>query len=338
MLEIVKIGDVEAESGTKKTGYIDVSDVTTGYLTRFPLMIINGSKDGQTLGMIAGVHAMEYCGIEAVMKLFQDIDPKELNGAIVAVPLVNIPAFQARVPYVNPIDNVNGFGLSSEGIDEGTISYIMGETLFKEVISKVDALINFHGGDSVEENLNFPIINKTGDEKIDNVAMDMAKCFNSEYMWVYKSDFSWIKDADGKWIKKDKTSKKKGLHKRTGIPIVVPEAGDSAKVNEEGVNFHYKGTLNVLKYFKMIEGSPVMGDPKIYYTQNRVKVRTAGFFRTTKKLGDLVFQGEVIGNVRNIFGEIIEEVTSPVDGVFDFNMFHASVLPGNVVMIIGELA
>jgi len=50
-----------------------------------------------------------------------------------------------------------------------------------------------------------------------------------------------------------------------------------------------------------------------------------------------VSKGEVIGNIRNIFGEVIEEVTSPVNGVFDFLYYHASVLPGNSLMIIGEL-
>jgi predicted deacylase len=337
----LKIAKLEVESGEKKTGYIDVADVPQGYQIRYPLMVMNGVKDGPIIGMIAGVHAMEYCGIETVMRLFNNLDPKDLSGAIVAIPLVNIPAFQKRVAYVNPLDNINGFGLGNEGIGPGTISHIMGEVLFKEVISKVDVLINFHGGDSVEENLNFPIINETGDKSIDKTSMDIAKCYNSDYMWVYRGDISWKKNIKGEWESEDKTRKEGGLHKRTfprgGIPIVVPEAGGSGKVDEASVKFLYDGTLNVLKYLKVIEGAPTQGNPKIYYTQNRIQVSNAGFFLSKKKIGDLVSKGEVIGKVRNLFGEVIEEVESPVNGVFNFHMFHASVMPGNVVMIIGEL-
>jgi predicted deacylase len=336
-MSVFKIGKIEAEPGTKEHGYLDVGEFPTGYLIHFPLMIINGANKGPTLCLVAGVHAMEYCGIETVMRIFTDIDPKALSGTVVAVPLVNIPAFQARTPYVNPIDRVNGFGLGKGGIGEGSISYVMGEVLFKQVLSKADSLINLHGGDSVEENLDFVIVNETGNPKIDKVSMDMAKCFCPEYLWVYNADISWIKDSDGNWAKTSENRKDGGLHKRTMIPTVIPEAGGSGKVQEESVRFLYDGTINVMKYFKMLYGPPAMREPKVFHTQHRIRVRSAGFFRPLKKLGQIVAKAEVIGNVRNIFGEVTEEVTSPVDGLFNFLMFHASVLPGDVVIIIGEL-
>lgn len=337
-MSYVKIGDLEAATGTKKQGFIRVGEFPTGYLIEFPIMIINGAKPGRTLGLIAGVHAMEYCGIETVMRLFTSIDPASLNGVIVAVPLVNIPAFQARVPYVNPVDRVNGFGLGKAGIEEGSVSYIMGEVLFEQVLRRVDALINFHGGDSVEENLDFVITNETGNSEIDQVSWDMAKCFCSDYTWQYNADISWIKDAAGNWVKTSENRKNGGLHKRTMIPTVIPEAGGSGKAQEASVRFLYDGTINVLKYFKMISGEPRMSEPKVFHTQHRIKVRSAGFFRPFRKLGEIVSKDEKMGDVRNIFGEVIEEVTSPVDGVFNFLMFHASVLPGDVVMIVGELS
>jgi len=334
----VRIGDLEAKPGTKMHGYIKIGEFPTGYLVQYPIMILNGAKRGRILCLIAGIHAMEYCGIETVMRLFTRIDPCKLSGAIVAVPLVNIPAFQARVPYVNPVDRVNGFGLGKGGVGEGSMSYIMGEVLFQKVLSKADALINLHGGDSVEENLDFVIVNETGETEIDRISKDMAKCFCSDYMWLYHADVTWIKDAGGNWIKTSENRKNGGLHKRTMIPTVIPEAGGSGKMQEGSVRFLYDGIVNVMKYLRMLSGKPAMSEPRVFHTQHRVKVRSSGFFLSSKSLGDIVSKGEMIGSVKNIFGEVIETVTSPVDGVFDFLMFHPSVLPGDVVMIIGELA
>lgn len=327
MTHEVRVGDIQAEPGTKKHGYINISDLH-GYLLRLPLMVINGSKAGPTLCLVAGVHGCEYCGIETTMRVFTQIDPSELSGVVLCVPIANISAFQGRVAYVNPIDGVN-LSEAFSGDHQRSISYVIADKLLQQVVSKAEYLIEFHGGDIPEENIDFVIVEEIGDEKVDRISKILGKCFCSRYMWV-----------------KGKTKKaKRGLQLRgglcaaankSGIPGVMPEAGHSGKVQESSVNFLLKGTLNVMKYLKMLDGSPAMGEPKKFYAQHVVKAGSAGFFLSSKNLGDEVSEGEVIGRIRNIFGEVIEEITSPVNGVFDFLYYHPSVLPGNNLTIIGE--
>jgi len=327
MVGKLKIGDVEAATGTKKYGYIDIVDLH-GCLLRLPIMIINGSREGPTLCLVAGVHACEYCGIEATMRIFTQISPKGLGGVIVAVPIANVPAFQARAAYVNPIDGVN-LSEAFPGDHEGSISYRMADRLFKQVVSRADYLIEFHGGDLPEENIDFVIVEKTGNEEVDRTSKILGKCFCPRYMWI-----------KGRIPKANRGLQLKGglcaTANEAGIPGTMPEAGHSGKVQESAVEFLLNGTLNVMKYLKMLDGSPVMGEPRIFYAQHVVKAGSAGFFRPSKNLGEEVSEGEVIGHIRNIFGEVIEEVKSPVNGVFDFLYYHASVLPGNNLMIIGE--
>jgi predicted deacylase len=323
----VRIGDLVVGAGTKKHGYVNISDLQ-GYLLRLPLMVNNGFKDGPTLCLVAGVHACEYCGIETTMRLFRRIDPQELSGVVIAVPIFNIPAFQAKTAYVNPLDGVD-LSKAFPGNPEGSVSYIMADILYRQVVSKADYLINYHGGDVPEENINFVIVEEVGNEEVDKASTILGKCFSPDYMWI-----------KGRMPKATRGLQLKGglcaVANRSGIPGVMPEAGHSGKVQESAVDFLLNGTLNVMKYLKMLDGSPVIGEPKNFYAQHLVKAKTAGFFRPTKNLGDEVSAGENIGQIRNIFGEVIEEITSPVDGVFDFLLFHASVLPGNVLMIIGE--
>jgi len=326
MSDKLKIGDIEAEAGTKKSSYIKVSDLN-GYVLQLPLMIINGLKNGPTLCLTAGIHACEYAGIETIMRLFAQLNPKELSGAILAVPVVNIPAFQTRSAYVNPIDGLN-LNRVFPGKTDGTLSHMIAHTLFNKVTLKANYLIDFHGGDIPEENIDFVIVEKTGNEKVDEASAALGKAFNPEYMWVKTAAARAGLQIEGS---------QGTAAVRAGIPAAVPEAGNSGKVQESAVNFLLNGTLNIMKYLRMLEGSPVMGEPKIIKAQHVVKTRSAGFFRPSKNLGEVVSRGEVIGHIRDVFGEVIEKVTSPVYGVFDFLYFHASVLPGSSLMIIGEL-
>ena len=128
----LKIGNIETESGTKKHGYIKVNDLN-GYVLHLPVMVINGTKDGPVLCVTAGIHAMEYTGIETVTRLYAHLDPKNLRGAVIAVPIVNIPGFQARSAYINPIDGLN-MNRIFPGDQEGSISYVMAAVLFREVV------------------------------------------------------------------------------------------------------------------------------------------------------------------------------------------------------------
>jgi hypothetical protein len=325
MVESVKVGNVQAEPGTKKTGYLTIRDLN-GYGLEIPVMIINGVKKGPVLSVTAGVHPCEYTGIETVMRLYARLDPRELSGTVIAVPIVNVPGFQARSAYVNPIDGLN-MNRIFPGDPSGTISYVMADVLFKEVVMKSNCLIDLHGGDLPEENLDFVIVEKTGKKEVDKASEDIGRAFNPEYMWIKGAAAGGLK-IEGALC---------SAANAAGIPGAVPEAGMAAKVQESCVKFLLDGILNAMKQLKMMDGTPRIKEPKIIKAQHVVKCKSAGFFTPTVKLGDIVSKGSIIGRIRNPFGEVVEEVKSPINGVFDFLMYHSSVLPGNALMIIGEL-
>jgi hypothetical protein len=51
--------------------------------------------------------------------------------------------------------------------------------------------------------------------------------------------------------------------------------------------------------------------------------------------GDLVRKGQEIGTVRDLFGDILEEIVSPVNGVILFLTINPSVLENGLLMGIG---
>jgi len=98
------VGTASAAPGQKATGYLEVpAGVDAG--TNIPVVVVNGAKPGPVLALVTGAHGTEYVSVIAVEKLIVDLDPANISGTVILIPLVNIASFEQKVPHVNPIDN-----------------------------------------------------------------------------------------------------------------------------------------------------------------------------------------------------------------------------------------
>ena len=103
----------KVKPGSKGFGYINIVD-TVAISFDMPLCVVNGEKEGPTLAVTGGLYPTEYYGIEAASRLYQMLDPKKLKGRFIAVPCVNMPALQFRLPWLTmrsssytPFDGLN---------------------------------------------------------------------------------------------------------------------------------------------------------------------------------------------------------------------------------------
>src|SRR5713101_9467685 len=97
------VGTATAVTGQTITGFIEVS-AGSDVGTNIPVAVIRGPKRGPTLALVAGAHGTEYASIIALEKLIQELNPAEISGTVIIVPLVNIASFEQNVPHVNPVD------------------------------------------------------------------------------------------------------------------------------------------------------------------------------------------------------------------------------------------
>src|SRR5512133_2532378 len=147
--EVIQIGDVRAEPGTKQRGFLKVGETAVGPI-QIPVVIVNGKKAGPTLCLTAGVHAAEYPAIAAVMQVSRQLTADELSGAVIAVPIVNQPMYQARAGFTSPIDGLN-LNRTFPGRSGGSITEEIARTLMNELIAKATHHIDCHGGDLGED-------------------------------------------------------------------------------------------------------------------------------------------------------------------------------------------
>src|SRR5439155_24670108 len=182
----------------------------------------------------------EYASIIAVEELIDAVDPAQLSGTLILVPLVNVASFERLVPHVNPVDNksMNRFYRGSmSGTQTERASYV----ITKEVVEKCDHLIDLHGGD-LDENLRpYSYWTVTGNQKQDEASRAMVLAFGLDHI-IISADRP--KDPQASRYLENTASTR-------GKPSFTAEAGRSGPVEIEDAARLSAGVRNVMAHLKM---------------------------------------------------------------------------------------
>ncbi len=149
MPERVTVGNATAKRGELQKGVIKGIELNTTTPIDIPVLVMNGSKDGPTLLMVSTQHGIEIQGIEVILKTMREkVNPKELRGAIIGIPVENPLAFMHH-QYLSWIDNLDlGGGGSASPLTadqpHGTSTERLAHALWKEAWSKADMVLNMH--------------------------------------------------------------------------------------------------------------------------------------------------------------------------------------------------
>ena len=111
--------------------------------------VVGEAGDGPHLTVIAGVHGTEYTSIAAARVLLAELRPAELSGTVTVAPVINLPAFWSRTPFVVPLDEKN-LNRSFPGDAHGTAAERIAAAVTETLIKGSDYLIDLHAGDLPE--------------------------------------------------------------------------------------------------------------------------------------------------------------------------------------------
>ncbi|TRO55579.1 hypothetical protein E2P71_02540 [Candidatus Bathyarchaeota archaeon] len=314
----ITIADITAKPNSKTRGYLDIGEPEYN----IPFVIINGANKGKTIAVLGGVHGTEHPGVEAIIRLTQTLDPAQLSGTVIAVPVVNTPQFLGHSQFTSPVDGLN---LNSEfpGAPEGSLTQRIAHKVFTQIVSKCDTLIDCHGGD-VDENINgFVVASSSGDPTLDRISLEMASCYDSGLVHVFPSE------------EKGMSNSAQRIYE---IPCIQPEAGTPFPVREEAVQFHLDGIINVLRYFQMLPG-----EPKRYHqlvSPRRLKLFSEhnGIWESHCQLDQRVEKGETLGVVKNYFGDTIQTIHAPEAGIVSMMRCYYAVKLEELLLVVSTLA
>jgi hypothetical protein len=303
MTDTLTVGGISAKPGSKAFGFLSVAE-RPGTTIQMPIGIVNGSQTGPILCLTAGKHAAEYPGIDAVIGLYRETDPEKLKGALLTVPVVNLPAFDTQTPFVCPIDNKDVAYLAP-GKRTGTISHRIAYVLTEEIVKKADYYIDLHGGDLSEWVVPWCICPERGDPALDKETEKLGRLYATEFI--------------------EKTNRPI-MNIGKDIPAFVGEAGGLGTYDEADISKHMEGVRNVMKYLGMMDGKPIRPGRQLMFRTEMPEgsldsTESAGFHILSTdrggllypkvKPGDSIEQGQVVGEVRNLRGEVVERIVAP---------------------------
>ena len=320
------VGTATAAPGQKATGTLDVPagvDATAS----IPVVVFRGAKPGPVLALVSGAHGTEYASIIALEKVIQTLDPAQISGTVIVVPLLNIASFEQKVPHVNPLDgkSMNRF---YPGRPDGTQTERVSYVITKQIVERCDYLVDYHGGD-LDENLRpYAYWPKSGDAKHDAITREMVLAFGLDHIIVWSDR---PKDpAASRYL--DNTANTRGK------PAIAVEAGYSGTVQPEDVALLANGTWSLMRYLKMLPGAPTVVEHPVWLGKvDTVTSDQPGIFYPVVQRGTYVEAGMKIGYVTDYFGKTIFEAHAPVAGVVLYICGVPSMKKGDTVANIGEI-
>ena len=270
-----------------------------------PVLVVNGAKTGPVLCLTAAIHGDELNGIEIVRRILHGIDPKELSGTVIGVPIVNLQGFQRTSRYLTDRRDLNRF---FPGNPQGSSASRIAHSFFNKIISRCDLLIDLHTGSSHRTNL--PQIR--ADLHYPEVAA-FAQAFGISVILHSEGSAGMLRHAAVE----------------TGIPAVTLEAGKSLTLQEPAVEHGVKSIKILLNKIRMLENSYAWNDSEsVYYHSAWVRVDHGGILFGNVSLGDKVHKNKVLGVVTDPITNTQSEVISPHNGRIIGMAVDQVVMPG----------
>ncbi|NMA75524.1 MAG: succinylglutamate desuccinylase/aspartoacylase family protein [Bacteroidales bacterium] len=315
------------QRGKKTEGYLEVAKRFDGSVIGLPVIVVSGKTEGPVLVLDGCTHGDEHEGTEGIIRLVKDLDPKHLKGTVIAVPVVNVLAFEAGDRFAPSFYYGSDLNRAFPGKEDGRITQRIAHVHIQEIVSRADYVISFHGGTNRWSVLPGIVCQNTGNKELDSKSFDMARAFGTPVIWKGAAAFPGVLT--------DTTAK-------LGIPTAMPELGGQAMRGhqwEELVQICVRGTTNVMKALGMLQGDlefvldkMTVIEPPVYITNTK-----AGMFRANKQLGQMVKEGEVIGEIYDLFGKVVEKIKAPFDGLLYVIWSYPMVVTGNWVALVGKV-
>lgn len=292
-IEIDEINLDSIERGTISRMKLGMVQNALGDLWQIPLVIIKGQEDGPILGITAAIHGNELNGISIIHKLIDHIDPKELKGTVVAAPVMNIPGFlNGEREYLDGKDLNRMFPGKENGTESQTYAWIIHEKILK----KINYLIDLHTA-------SFGRINSL------YVRSDMTDPFVAKMSRLQEPQL--IVNVEGEVGTFRKAAED------LGIPAITVEVGDPQVFQKKHIRPSTFGVVNVMNELGMIKAEDEEIDEPDFICKRSfwIHAENGGVLEVFPKLASKVLKGDLIATIRNIYGEVVEQIYAPEDGV-----------------------
>ena len=298
-------------SSTRRLAW-SATELFEGVPVSTPVLVVNGAEPGPTMCLTAAVHGDELNGIEMVRRVLHDIDPENLSGAVIGVPIVNVQGFRRGSRYLPDRRDLNRY---FPGNPNGSAAARIAHSLFTDVVAHCDALVDLHTGSF--ERANLPQI-RADLRNPDVVTLTLG--FGSMVVLHSEPTVGTLRHAAT----------------MAGIPAVTLEAGGPSQLELAEVKHGVKGIETLLTTLGMVKKVRLWGDPEpVYYRSSWVRADNGGILLANVSLGSKVRKGDLLGTITDPMSNARSELRSPYTGRIIGMARNQVVMPGFATFHVG---
>lgn len=312
------LNHISVEPGKVWTGYLELGQGEF----RLPAAVLHGTRPGKTMLITAGVHGGEYVGIQAAIELSQKLKIQKVAGTIIIVKVINVPAFERRNGSMGLTDGKN-LNREFPGNPKGTEMERLAWAVSHELQPAADYYIDLHSGDDYEQLTSYVYYAGMADEKTVSQSRRMAEQVDVPYM--VRSNVA----SGGAY----------NYAASQGIPSILIERGGMGAWTSEEVRSTRRDVRNILCHLGIYQGKK---DYRTYYPLDVTDIcyqdaSRDGLWYPFKKPGDMIREGEILGEVRDYEGGLLELSVAEYDGVILYQTGTLQVLGDGPMIAYGKI-
>ena len=295
------IGGTSVPAGERRLVDLPISKLSNHTPVTLPVHVMHGTQPGPTLFVSAAIHGDELNGVEIIRRVLRTLQPGNLSGTLLSVPIVNAYGFIGRSRYLPDRRDLNR---SFPGSRHGSLAARIAHLLLSEVVARSQVGIDLHT--AAVHRVNLP-----------QIRCDFKKRPRSRELGI----------AFGTQVILESPERSGSLRKAAremGVDVLVYEGGEGLRFDEFAIQAGVDGIAGVMLAMGMLElpegveaSRPVsIGALPLFANASKwVRAPEGGILRSTKRIGSAVSEGEIIGYVANPYEDADVPVLAPRRGI-----------------------
>lgn len=307
------IGDREFLPGDRGTVQIPVGHWITHEMINLTVHVRRGSSPGPRLLLTSAIHGDEINGVEVIRRVLGN-PMKKLSGDLIAIPIVNLPAFLGRNRYLPDRRDLNRL---FPGNSSGSFGARLAKLISSEIVKQCTHGIDLHTGAVNRPNL--PQV-RFGTEPPES--REMAAAFGAPVMME-----SAVRPGSLREVFASK-----------GKPQILFEGGEAEILEPTPVKIAIHGVLSVMRHLEMLPAlskARMDFDSALCFDSYWERAHRGGLFLPSVDLGAVVKKGSIIGKIGDPFSAKKSTIRAKEKGVVIGRARNAVVDEGDGLFHIG---
>tara|TARA_A100000171_G_scaffold47768_1_gene54295 strand:- start:4512 stop:5531 length:1020 start_codon:yes stop_codon:yes gene_type:complete len=244
-----------------------------------PIRVIHGKEKGPCLVIFSLLKGNELNGLEITNRVTQKATEMPLKGTIIAIPVMNV---YGLTHYPRSLPSGGRLDRCFPGSEEGSFGERIAHVFTEEILKKADYVIELQTGD-----LNHNILPQVYCNFDDRPTKELAKAFQSP-------------------VVTNVTLEGNNLRQTTEdlqIPLIVYEAGEAMRFDENAINLGVNGVFNVMRAINILPKEPTSEiNPIFSQDEEWILAHNGGILHPLVSLGQTIQKNDVIATISDPFG------------------------------------